>query len=339
MSQKARWIRIFISALKIAVGSCIAIYIAESFRLDYATSAGSITLLTLVTTKWETLRLSVFRIITFVLSVLLAAVLFPYISSTWLAYGLFVFGVVMICEGIGWRVTVSINAVIGIHFLTTRDFHEAFIMNEFYLVLIGITVAIILNLFQPYQSQKKNIVNNILYTEEQFQRILTKMASYLSNEPIEGNVWDDIIALEKRLHHYVEGAYEYQENTFHAHPQYYINYFEMRSQQCSVLHNLHYEMRRMKHMPEQARIVAAYMLYMRDFVKELNVPQEQLQRLREIFATMEKEDLPKSREEFESRALLYHVLMDLEEFLVFKRRFVEQVDDRQKEIYWKKEKQ
>lgn len=37
---------------------------------------------------------------------------------------------------------------------------------------------------------------------------------------------------------------------------------------------------------------------------------------------MKKEPLPVTREEFESRALLYHILMDLEEFLIEKKRFV-----------------
>ena len=43
-----------------------------------------------------------------------------------------------------------------------------------------------------------------------------------------------------------------------------------------------------------------------------------------------------TREEFESRALLYHILMDLEEFLMFKKRFVEGLDGKTLERYWKK---
>ena len=39
-------------------------------------------------------------------------------------------------------------------------------------------------------------------------------------------------------------------------------------------------------------------------------------------------------EEFESRAMLYHILMDLEEFLVFKRRFVDGLDDKKRKLYW-----
>ena len=50
---------------------------------------------------------------------------------------------------------------------------------------------------------------------------------------------------------------------------------------------------------------------------------------------MKQQPLPVTREEFESRAILYHILMDLEEFLIAKKRFVEELDDVKLETYWK----
>lgn len=49
---------------------------------------------------------------------------------------------------------------------------------------------------------------------------------------------------------------------------------------------------------------------------------------------MEQQLLPVTRPEFESRALLYHILMDLEDFLIFKRRFVEEMDPAIRKRYW-----
>ena len=108
----------------------------------------------------------------------------------------------------------------------------------------------------------------------------------------------------------------------------------MRHAQCQVLHNLHYEMKKIRSMPKQAGVAAAYMLYLIPYVTEKNVPKEQIKKLESIFAEMTQESLPKTREEFESRALLYHILMDIEEFLVYKRRFVEKLDERQLRMYW-----
>ena len=48
-------------------------------------------------------------------------------------------------------------------------------------------------------------------------------------------------------------------------------------------------------------------------------------------------ELPKTKKEFMSQAELYHTLMDLEEFLMYKKRFIQEIDDIQFQIYWKKE--
>ena len=171
-------------------------------------------------------------------------------------------------------------------------------------------------------------------TEQSLQEIFEAIAAYLSNQPMQRDVWADICALEERVERHVREAYEYQENTFQSHPAYYIDYFEMRHAQCQVLHNLHYEMKKIRSMPKQAGVAAAYMLYLIPYVTEKNVPKEQIKKLESIFAEMTQESLPKTREEFESRALLYHILMDIEEFLVYKRRFVEKLDERQLRMYW-----
>ncbi|MGN8631007.1 aromatic acid exporter family protein [Blautia sp. HCP3S3_G3] len=326
--------KLCIRTAKIAVGSSAAIYVAEALNLEYAAAAGSIALLTIVTTKWETLKLSVLRVLTFLAAVALAWVTFVHISSEWTAYGVFIFIMVLLSELVGLKATISVNAVIGTHFLTTMDFGMKFIRNEFLLVLIGISVAIILNLYHDNHNQKKDLIRNMRWTEQQLQMILREMASYLFCQEMERNVWDDICNLEKQLHGFISDAYEYQNNTFQSHPGYYIDYFEMRMKQCNVLHNLHYEMKKIRTMPVQAEIIAQYILYLVDYVIEINIPQPQIERLNQIFREMEQEPLPVSRAEFESRAMLYHILMDLEEFLVFKKRFVNELDEGKLKRYW-----
>lgn len=326
-------------AMKIAVGSCLSIYIADAMHLESHIAAGSVTLLTLVTTKWETVKLSLYRLITFVITVAFCWLFFLNTNSVWLAYGCFTFMMVIICGWMEWKATISVNALIAMHFLTQKDFSMEFILNEFMLVLIGITMAVILNLFNNNLDSKEEIISGMRHVEQRLQMILGEMAAYLSNKEMQRNVWDDIIALERDLEKYIGSAYDYQNNTFQSHPQYYIEYYEMRSKQTNILHNLHYKMKKMRHMPKQAAVVADYILYMMDYVVEINVPAEQMERLSELFGNLEKEELPVTREEFESRAILYHILTELEEFLVVKRRFVDGMSDFQWKEYWKREKE
>ena len=115
---------------KIAVGSSLAIFIAQTLQLQNAMSAGIITLLTLVTTKWETFKLSFLRLITYLFTIVICFMVFMIVPSTWVEFGIFLFIIVLVGEGMGWRSTLSVNAVIGTHFLLSQDFSYQFILNE-----------------------------------------------------------------------------------------------------------------------------------------------------------------------------------------------------------------
>ncbi len=341
-SRKMKKIRnMILQAAKIGLGSSVAIYVASLLDLQFQASAGTIALLTLMTTKWETLKLSAYRLLTFVMSTILAWVIFTNMESNWVSYGVFVFVLIVISESIGMRATISVNSVIGAHFMQSHDFSLSFIWNELMLVVIGIVIAVIVNLFHLYASNRKELVRCMRYTEEKLQKILREMAAYLHKEKMSGtiSVWDEIDALEHKLQDFIGEAYEYQENTFQFHPQYYIDYFEMRHQQLGILHSLHHEMKRIRMVPEQANIVADYMTYLADYVIEVNAPDAQLEELQKLLDGFRVQPLPVTREEFESRAILYHVLMDMEDFILFKKRFVDELDEHQLRRYWKQDKQ
>ena len=72
LNKDHRLRKILLLSLKIGVGSSLAIYLAQRMALGYAVSAGTITLLTVMTSKWESLRLAGLRLATFLLTVVLA---------------------------------------------------------------------------------------------------------------------------------------------------------------------------------------------------------------------------------------------------------------------------
>ena len=142
-----RYRKIISRSLKIAVGSSLAIFVAYVLNLQNATAAGIITLITIVTSRHETVQLSYQRVMTFFLSVALACVIFQAIPWAWVDYGIYIFAMAVICQLLNWDSTISLNAVIGTHFLVSQDFSLVFILNEFSLVLIGIIFAILLNFY------------------------------------------------------------------------------------------------------------------------------------------------------------------------------------------------
>ena len=321
-------------AVKVGVGSSIAICIAQALQLEYAVSAGTVTLLTLMTSKWDTLRLSLTRFATFAVTVLLAWGFFSLLHSNWATYGLLLMLVVFMAESLGLRATISVNSVVAAHLVTSHDFSWAAIWNELQLVIIGVAIAILLNLFHANASHKRQIIANMRDTEWRLQTILDRLAAYLAGREMEGAVWEDIRALEELIQKHILSASEYQDNTFQSHPEYYISYFEMRYEQCRILHNLHDELIKLHDIPRQAQVISDYLYYLSGYVREFNPPEQQIGRLERLFEEMRGEDLPQTREEFESRAMLYHVLMDIQDFLRCKAEFVARLDERQRKLYW-----
>ena len=58
--------KVLVLALKIGIGGSLSYYLADQIlHLEFASSAGIVTLLTLQTTKWDTFKLAIRRIFTF----------------------------------------------------------------------------------------------------------------------------------------------------------------------------------------------------------------------------------------------------------------------------------
>ena len=331
MNRKTK--KALLLAAKIGFGTAIAITIADWLSLSSPTSAGTITLLTLLTTKRNTLKLSLQRLFTFVLTTVFASVLFRYIPNVWLAFGFLIFLQVFILEVANMTWTLSVNAMIAIHYLVEQNFTFEFLLNELYLLLIGIVIANLLNVIQTYSADELMLYKDMHYCERRIRELLKEIVVYIKHPEMSSPVWGELSELEQKIHQFMVHAVEYQENTFEEHPRYFIDYFEMREFQCEVLHMLHYEIRKIRNMPTQAHIVSDYIEYIIPYVDTHTNPQPQLEKLEQLLEALSGQDLPKNREEFESRAILYHILMDLEDFILRKKNFLLSLSEEQKIMY------
>lgn len=315
-----------IKVLKIAVGSCMAVAVAQFFELPYATSAGIVTLLTVQNTRRDTIRLAAERLLSFLLSVLLVFVCFRYIGKLeWVNYGVYIFLMVHVCYFFGWENTISVNAVMGTHYLLTPDYSLNFAASELAVIAIGTALALLMNWHMP--SNLKILREDIRKAEDDMQQVLQELACYLEGKLDGAHIWLDLDQLEQSIHRGLDRAHEHAHNTLSEEDHYYIEYMEMRLQQCALLQAIRHRVWKIDGMPEQAKIISDYLRYLVPYVHEKNIPDRQSTDLQQVFDQMKQQPLPESRDEFESRAILYHVLLDLEDFLFVKKRFADQYID------------
>lgn len=330
MSLKTR--QIIMTTAKLGIGVIAAVIIAWELHLMNIYSAGSIALITLLTSKWDSLRTSGWRLATYFITVAVTFLLEMVIPYPIICFGLAISVIYVICELLEIRSVVAVNGVICSHFVASQNFTFEMIVNEFLIVLIGVVCAIIFNQFYSEKTVRKELVKRMRKAEKELSDWLNSLADQLENgkRPL-----PSLKDYERKLTAAWELANDFDDNSWSSSADYYKEYFTMRLRQVQVLQNLDWELEHLSTQPRQTRIIAEYIRYLVQFIYETHLPVKQEEELQRLLAHLKQEELPKTREEFENRSILFHVLMTLEEFITLKERFIRDLSPAQKRVYWK----
>jgi uncharacterized membrane protein YgaE (UPF0421/DUF939 family) len=322
----------YIKLLKIAVGSAIAILIANALGLKYETSAGIITLLTIQDTKKETLLVSLKRIAAFGLAAIMALTLFTILPYHAFTYGLFLLLFVGSCYFLKLHDAIAMNAVLATHYLIEQSVSFTLIQNEALLLLIGAGIGTLLNLFMV--SNVKLIRHEQSIIEADLKTLLSRMATYIVASDKSDYTSQCFAPLEGHINLGLQHAYTNMNNTLFQESQYYIRYMELRKQQFQVLRDIYDKICSLENVPEQAHAVAAFIKEIAASLAESNNAKGLLAKEDQLFAQFKLSPLPTTREEFEDRAVLYMILIDFSTFLKMKENFADSLTKDQQKKYW-----
>ena len=318
--------------LKISAGSVTAILLADAFGLNYSVSAGIITLLTIQDTTKETITVSVKRIMAFVLAAVLAYAVFHLAGYRVISFGIFLLLFIVCCRPLGLVSAVSTNAVLVAHYLTQKDMSLPAIGNEALLLCVGAGIGTLLNLYMPGKVKEIRKMQRIL--EEDLRNVLFRMSEYIKKEDksdYTGTCFDklasDVFIGKKQ-------ALDYTNNTFFQEAEYFITYMNMREQQCFVLKEIYKKIVSIRKIPPQAEQISVFIHDIAISFGESNNAKALLEELSELLLEMKDSPLPVTREEFEERAILYSILMDLNRFLQLKKNFSDNLTAEQIRRYW-----
>ena len=318
--------------IKIAVGSVISIFLAAMLGLGYSTAAGIITLLTIQDTSRETIVISVKRMCAFLLATVLAYAVFHVVGYHVFAYGIFLFLFIACCIPFHLGEAVSINAVLTTHYLLEKDMSLPFIGNEAMLLLIGAGIGTLLNLYMPGKSKEIRAMQRQL--EEDMRAVLMRMSEYIRKEDREDYTGTCFHKLQADIDIGKKQAYAYMNNTFFQESKYFIAYMNMREQQTIVLKDVYKKIISIHMFLPQTDQVADLFYEIGVTFGESNNARALLARLEEVLSQMKSSQLPVTRQEFEARAVLYGILLDLEYFLRLKKEFADALTQEQIRRYW-----
>ena len=306
-------------AFKMAISATIALLIGNALGLQYATVGAVIAILSIQDTRKKALIISYKRIVACSMGILLSVILYSLLGNGALIFGLFLIILIPLTSRLKAQEGMVPAVVLSTHFLVANNITIALIFNEVLLMIIGIGVAAIANIFMPSLEDKFKYDRE--WIEEHYRIIISKMSKSLITHTVDIDEQKIINEVEKRLYESKETAYKIVNNHFFKCSSYYTDYINMRINQFDTIKRMRLHFQRFNIPVEQMNVMSDFTLCVAENIREMNDCKSLLMDLDILRNEFKKMELPKTREEFESRAQLLQFLNDMEEFLLIKRNF------------------
>lgn len=309
-----------IKSLKIAIAALLAIAIAGELGLKYSATAGVITILSIQNTKRETLKSARNRGLAFLCALILGFICYQILGFTLWAFAVFLFLFALVCLQLNWVEALAMDSVLITHFLTEKSMSPELVLNEVLLFFIGTGMGIIINL---HLHKKEEEFDRLAGTvDEQIKGILHRMSLWLSQEDKSEYSSGCFEKLTQALEEAKHCAATNYNNALWNQSTYELDYIRMREQQSVVLKEIYQNIKRISYLPKQAGQVAALLARIEQDYHKNNTVEGLIAELEILLADMKKQALPESREEFEARAILFYILMQLKSMLEIKEKFI-----------------
>ncbi|HCN59678.1 MULTISPECIES: aromatic acid exporter family protein [Mammaliicoccus] len=310
--------RIGYRTLKTALGMTLAVILSQLIGLDNYASSAILVVLCIKDTRIKSFEAAIYRFIACFIAIMIGSVFFTYLGSTPIILGIMVllFIPVTVMVGVQEGIVTSCVIILHLYMAKTIDFH--LIINEILLLIIGIGIALIMNMFMPSLDHKLNQYKRKI--EDDFIIITFVFSEALKdpNKKINTPSFDQVSQNIKKAKSL---AFREVKNHFVRNENSYYHYFDMRQEQLSLLKRMKNLIESMQHSNHAHYLCSELMLDVSQNVQSKDYSLMRLHSLYEIKIKLQSIDLPRTHEELESIAALIQLLNEVEEYLLIKSQF------------------
>lgn len=304
--------------IKTAIGTPIAISIAELFGVAHPVSAGILTILCIQPSRKLSILSAWDRFFACVLAIVFSYVFFTVFGYNPISVALLL--TIFIPLTVYFNITQGIvtSTVIILNIYAEKSISYLFLMDQVILILVGIGVGLLLNLYMPSLDKKLRVQQ--IKLEDNFKVILHEISLYIRDN---NKVWDqkEIGNCERILAQAIRLVEFDKENHMFRTEHPYFDYFQMRSRQFELFQTM---LPLVSKLPDQTDIserIADFFDKLSEKVHPGNTAQLFIEELEQIRDTFDHEALPETQEEFETRANLFRLLHEIEDYLILKSKF------------------
>ena len=301
--------------IKLILATCLACLVASFLDLSSAVSAGIIALLSLSDTRRSTLKLAHNRFFSMILALTIGVLAFQLLGFHLWSLGLYLALYIPIAYKMGLEIGITPSSVLVGHLLVQESISLTLLINEFLLFAIGTGFALLVNLYMP--SREEEISHYYTLVEEKLKNILLRFNYYLSRG--DGRNKAQLVdELDSLLEEALRLVYlDHSNHLFHQ-TDYHIHYFEMRQSQSRILRNMAQQINTCQLAASETLILAQLFSKIAGQLSQTNPASSLLDDIERFLEVFRNRSLPKTREEFETRATLLQLLREAKTFIQVK---------------------
>lgn len=301
--------------IKLTLATILSILLAQYFSLSYASSAGIIAILSVLDTRKTSLKIAKQRFLSMLLALLIAVFYFYILGFSIIAVTCYLLTYVSLAHYFQLEIGIAPITVLVLHLWWEKSISFTWLTNEVSLFFIGVSVALCMNLYMP--SKDKEIQAYYSEVEQLLKAILLKFEGFL----LEGDGRNNAVLikeLDAKLDEALALVYLDERNHLFHQTNYHIHYFEMRKAQNHLLEQMAIDINKCHLKTQESRLLAQLFYETAEQLSEHNPAIDLIDEIEEHLEYFREQPLPKTRQEFETRSMLFQLLQDLERFIQLK---------------------
>ncbi len=315
--------------IKISIATVLATLLSNYLGLMNPLSSGIIALLTVVDSRTASLKRGFSYLFAAVIGFSIASLTLYLFGFDYWTIGIYLLLFIPILDALDLNNTLSPISVLVTHFMVAESISWKWQINGMSLIAIGVFSALLVNWWMP--SQEDILSNQVERVENKMRKILdlmsVRLASTNSNFQEVASELNDLEAALNELE--ANAMLEYDNQLFNK-DSYHVRYTHMRKRQLSALRNMNRSLNHLQLTYEENLLLSKIFLLTAKELDESNTGITLLEDLAELFLLYQRKELPKTRKEFETRAVLYSLMLTFERFLQMKHDFYQR--DQKKKV-------
>jgi len=302
------------TTIKMSLASFVTIVISELLHLDYAITGGILAVLSIQLTRKDSYLLAVKRFLDALLAIALFTMLFLVIDFSVLVFAIGT--VLFIALSFALKIDIGIvpSLVLASHILLRGSYSFDIVLNSFLLIFIASFIALTLNILYPLNT-KKSLQEITMTIDGYIKEDLIQLANCMAHIPQISSSLANHEYIHQKLKKALYKAELNDKDILFDQNHMHMSYIHMRDAQMKRIHQI-YEL--MMNIEQQHPHIDILIDYIQELAKDIgkdNMANSQLIKLQTILYDFKQSALPSSREEFETRAVLYQIMFELTSFL------------------------